>query len=162
MTTYPYSQLKGIIKVGDIVSAVPGKKNRCDRLLDNGRNTQKITRVNDIWFYIDECFHSYNETGYLRIHTVSPKTVRDAQVGEVVVEKDDEFGRVVLERLENTVFLSEDGYFHRTSHWITLDGLIKYYTLKGAEPEPKELTLKDISKKFGIPVDKIRIKDYGK
>jgi len=56
------------------------------------------------------------------------KTMRDAQVGDVVVDKDGEEYRV-LERWQNGVLLSDSDNFHDI---YTFDQLEKYFTLKDA------------------------------
>ena len=63
------------------------------------------------------------------------KTIRDVQVGEVVIDKDAGDERMVLERGQNTVGLSSYSAFKEFGETMTLDDLEKYYTLK-AEPEP--------------------------
>ena len=44
---YSYAELKGRIKVGDEVRAVPGKENPCSELENDGSNIEKITRVTE-------------------------------------------------------------------------------------------------------------------
>ena len=63
------------------------------------------------------------------------KSVRDAQVGDVVANNDGGDESMILERWQNTVFLSYSNDFKRSSSSIiTFDELERYYTLK-AEPE---------------------------
>ena len=65
---YEYSELKGIIKVGDTVRAVPGKVNECHELQDDGSNTQLITHVDDTYFMINGCRHKFKHANcYLEI-----------------------------------------------------------------------------------------------
>jgi len=62
------------------------------------------------------------------------KSVRDAQVGDVVIDEDGE-EHMVLERLQNSVSLSLANDFKKTGGDLyTFDQLEEYYTLK-AEPE---------------------------
>ena len=63
----------------------------------------------------------------------NPKSVRDAQVGDVVVDEDDD-KYLVLERGQNTVLLSYANNFKRAGYDITFDQLEEQFTLK-AEPE---------------------------
>jgi len=60
------------------------------------------------------------------------KTIRDAQVGDVVVYKDSGYERMVLERLQNTVILSNGNDFKRASELYTFDELEAQFTLKDA------------------------------
>jgi len=60
-----------------------------------------------------------------------PKTVRDAQVGDVVVEKNSGYEHLVLERGQNTVVLSQANDFKKTlSNIYHFDQLEEYFTLK--------------------------------
>ena len=87
-----------------------------------------------------------------------PKTVRDAQVDDVVVEKDDGGERMVLERWQNTVGLSSYSAFKEFGETMTLDDLEKYYTLKDApEVEQTILTMDQIAEKFGVDVSNLKI-----
>jgi len=54
---YEYSELKGIIQVGDEVRAVPGRSNPCGQIRDNGSTTGIITKVTSGDFYINDCWH---------------------------------------------------------------------------------------------------------
>jgi len=67
MKNYSYQELKNVIKVGDEVRAIKGKNNPCAKLKDDGSNTQKITQVDQDRFYINTCYHSYTDGGYLEI-----------------------------------------------------------------------------------------------
>ena len=61
MAVYEYSNLKGVLKVGDKVKAVKGKNNPCN-CLKNGK-TGTITKITDERFWIDGCFHFLNRFG---------------------------------------------------------------------------------------------------
>lgn len=74
MAEYEYSQLKGVIKVGNTVRAVKGKRNPCNELKNDGSNTGKITEVHDEHFATNGCTHGYNENWYLEI-VKSNKTI---------------------------------------------------------------------------------------
>ena len=63
-----------------------------------------------------------------------PKTVRDAQVGDVVVEKNSGYEHLVLERGQSTVLVSSANNFKKSLGNYHFDELEKNYTLK-AEPE---------------------------
>jgi len=60
------------------------------------------------------------------------KTVRDAQVGDVVVGNSSGFEYLVLERGKNTVLLSSADNFKRAQSDYTFDQLEEGYTLKDA------------------------------
>jgi len=67
------------------------------------------------------------------------KTVRDVQVGDVVIDEDGE-EHMVLERLQNSVSLSLANDFKKTGGDLyTFDQLEEYFTLK-AEPEVDDKT----------------------
>jgi len=61
----------------------------------------------------------------------NPKTIRDAQVGDVVVGKNSKNQQMVLERLQNIVLLSYANDFKKAnSATYTFDELEEYFTLK--------------------------------
>ncbi len=55
-----YSELKGVIKVGDEVRAVAGKFNPCEQLKNDGSNIRKITAIDDDGFKINGCWHPFD------------------------------------------------------------------------------------------------------
>jgi len=57
------------------------------------------------------------------------KTIRDAQVGDVVVSRDG-YEHLVLERGQNTVLISFGNEFKKSKDNYTFDELEEYYTLK--------------------------------
>jgi len=57
------------------------------------------------------------------------KSIRDAQVGDVVVSRDGD-EHLVLERGQNTVLISFDNNFKKSKDNYTFDELEEYYTLK--------------------------------
>jgi len=68
---------------------------------------------------------------YINFPNIEPliKTIRDAQVGDVVTNNDIEYR--VLERWQNTVLLSYDNNSKKTlSNIYTFDQLEEYFTLK--------------------------------
>ena len=86
------------------------------------------------------------------------KTVRDVQIGNVVVDKDDVEERMVLERGQNSVLLSYADNFKKASDNYTFDELEEYYTLKDTpELEQRILTMNEIAEKFGIEVSNLKI-----
>jgi len=87
------------------------------------------------------------------------KTIRDAQVGDVVVGC---FGKehMVLERGQSTVLLSYGNDFKKaidTNH--TFDELEEYFTLKAAPvvADNVVLTMNEIAEKFGVDVSTLKI-----
>jgi len=92
---------------------------------------------------------------YLEPHI---KTIRDAQVGDVVIDEDGE-ECMVLERLQNSVSLSLANDFKKTGGDLyTFYQLGEYYILKDA-PEVVQtiLTMAQIAEKFGVDVSKLKI-----
>ena len=88
----------------------------------------------------DRCPYFWNEDGSeyysifwsnLEPHT---KSVRDAQVDDIVIEKINGFEHMVFERGERTVLLSCGNNFKNSMGNYPFDRLEQYYTLK-AEPE---------------------------
>jgi len=88
------------------------------------------------------------------------KTVRDAQVGDVVVGKTNGSEYMVLERWQNTVKFSQRNNFKKSLGNYHFDELEKNYTLKDA-PEVVDdktiLTMNEIAEKFGIEVSTLKI-----
>ena len=80
---HEYSELKGLVKFGDRVRAVPGKNNVCIKLNDDGSNECRITDVNDTGFRIDGCVHGFSEGCYLDL---IEKTLDSLAEGDVVVD----------------------------------------------------------------------------
>jgi len=85
------------------------------------------------------------------------KTVRDAQVGDIVVDNSGH-ERMVLERWHNSVLLSASDNFRNAYDTYTFYELEEDYTLK-AESEVKQtvLTMAQIAEKFGVDVSKLKI-----
>jgi len=102
MKIYSYSELKGVIKVGDVVRAVKGKRNLCNELQNDGSDTAKITTVSGDWFDINGCRHRYDSSDSLEIvETTKPEIIKtpmtrthiklaDLKVGMTVICGDDE------------------------------------------------------------------------
>jgi len=82
------------------------------------------------------------------------KTVRDAQVGDVVVENSG-YERMVLERGQNTVVLSYADDFKKSDDNFTFDELEKQYTLK-TEPvvDDKTAEAMKLLKEAGYKISK--------
>ena len=99
----------------------------------------------------------YSYINFSKLEPVA-KTVRDVQVGEVVIDKDAGDERMVLERGQNTVGLSSYSAFKEFGETMTLDDLEKYYTLKAAPVvEQTVLTMDQIAEKFGVEVSRLKI-----
>ena len=84
-----------------------------------------------------------------------PKTIRDAQVGDVVVNRSGG-EHMVLERGQNTVTLSYFGDFKKSSGNFHFDELEENFTLK-AEPvavDDKTAEAMEILKKAGYKISK--------
>jgi len=88
------------------------------------------------------------------------KTVRDAQVGDVVVIGEYGGEYLVLERGQNSVLLSCGNYFKKADGNYTFDQLEKYFTLKDAPVVDDNIVLSmdQIAEKFGIDASKLKIK----
>ena len=101
----------------------------------------------------------YNYISFSRIEPY-PKTIRDVQVGDVVVGKTWPGERMVLERGQNTVVLSHYNNFKKADNNYHFDELEQYNTLKDA-PEVVDvsvvLTMNQIAEKFGIEVSRLKI-----
>jgi len=89
-----------------------------------------------------------------------PKSVRDAQVGDVVVIGEYGGEYLVLERGQNSVLLSCGNYFKKADGNYTFDQLEKYFTLKDAPVVDDNIVLSmdQIAEKFGIDASKLKIK----
>ena len=97
-----------------------------------------------------------SDSSYMSFSQLEPliKSVRNAQVGEVVVDRSgSEY--MVLERGQNTVVLSYDNNFKKADDNFHFDELEEHFTLK-AEPEAEQriLSMNEIAEKFGIEVSK--------
>jgi len=84
------------------------------------------------------------------------KTVRDVQVGDVVVSRDG-YEHLVLERGQNTVLISFGNEFKKSKDNYTFDELEEYYTLKAEPVKQTLLTMDQIAEKFGIDVSSLKI-----
>jgi len=84
-----------------------------------------------------------------------PKTVRDAQVGDVVVEKNSGYEHLVLERGQSTVLVSSANNFKKSLGNYHFDELEKNYTLK-AEPvvDDKTAEAMEILKSKGYKISR--------
>jgi len=87
------------------------------------------------------------------------KTVREAQVGDVVVGKNTKFEYMVLERGQSTVMLSRGNDFTKIGDTRIFDELEKVFTLKAAPvvDDNVVLTMSQIAEKFGVEVSKLKI-----
>lgn len=151
MPIYNYSELKGVIKVGDRVRAVPGKANLCNELKKDGSNECTITEVGDSYFRINGCSHYFSDADYyLEIIDDTPSW-DTLKVGDVLV-RNGQYSRTVLAVLGD-VFLLSGTSPTRTGAWYTkLEAQECGYTLKGATDQPLEVTQAEVDAKFGRKV----------
>ena len=84
------------------------------------------------------------------------KTIRDAQVGDIVVGKSG-YEHLVLERWQNTVVLSYADNFKKVRYVCTFDELEAHYTLKAEPVEQTILTMDQNAEKFGIDISNLKI-----
>ena len=160
---YSYAELKGKIKVGDKVRAVAGKYNRCGELIDIGSDTKVITKVDNDFFWINDCSHGYYASSFLEIveepaeeQTEQPQervvTWENLQKGDVIFDKDNN-ERTILARIEDIVSVSNpnEKTYHYT--WFSIEQLKQ----NGYKPEPlkpkRKVTLAEIAEKFGEEVE---------
>jgi len=100
---------------------------------------------------------------YINFSDLEPhaKTVRDAQVDDVVIGKTSGEECLVLERGQRTVLLSQANNFKNSMGNYTFDRLEEFFTLKAA-PEVVDdnivLTMNEIAEKLGVDVSKLKIK----
>ncbi|MDE2105238.1 MAG: hypothetical protein KGL39_48885 [Patescibacteria group bacterium] len=148
---YGYKDLKGVIRVGDTVRAVPGKYNPCDMLIGGKAGT--ITHVYDNVFCINGCFHSYSKGSYLDLNP-SP-TWETLKVGDII---EHEYGdtRKVLAVLGNVFLMSFAHDRDKAGGWSTIaEAQRNGWKLKGAD-EPTEVTMAEVGKQFGRKVKIIK------
>lgn len=161
MPIYSYAELKGKIKVGDRVRAVKGKENWCT-CLRSSKPTGKlawpiceVTRVENYGFYINGCAHNYYSGSFLELLT-EEKTLDTVDVGDVVVDSSGEEFTILDKSLNGTVlFVSWSNDATRYHDGFTRQELKEFgYTVKQSTPapEPKEMTLEEVSKALGYPV----------
>lgn len=103
---YKYSELKGVIKVGDKVRAVPGKNNVCSELKDDGLNIREVTTVYHNGFRIDGCYHDYGpriDDAYLELIR-EPKTLENLEIGDVV-DDDEGLKKTILAVLAPSLYV---------------------------------------------------------
>jgi len=113
------------LKVGDMFRVIEGNNNfNVGDIIslkeDDGTNWPYFWNENKSNWY---CIHFYK----LEPHA---KTIRDAQVGDVVFYKDIGYEHMVLERLQNTVILSNGNDFKFAHDVYTFDELEEDFTLK--------------------------------
>lgn len=106
---YSYADLKNVIKVGDTVRAVAGKKNPCSNLNNDGSDTAKITEVGENVFRINGCGHSFSEGGAFLDLIRQEITWETLRTGDEVEDSNGVYNGVytVLARIDNLVFLSK-------------------------------------------------------
>ena len=161
MPIYSYAELKGKIKVGDRVRSVVGKDNGCGKLGDvestdvQNEKICEITAVSDNYFWINDCSHGYYTDFFLELLT-EEKTLDTVDVGDVVVDGDGR-ERTILDTSKNgtVLFLSSAASGDWSGVMATRQELKLFdYTVKQSTPapEPKEMTLEEVSKALGYPV----------
>lgn len=144
MPIYSYAELKGKIKVGDRV-----------RLDKSGNPSNSVRWLSEEGFAADSLFFRWDDEGTAELLT-EERTLDTVDVGDVVV---DELGgeRTVLDKSPNgtILFLSHvcepthgGGSFTR-QELKDLGFTVKQST---PTPEPKEMTLEEVSKALGYPV----------
>ena len=159
---YSYAELKGKIKVGDMVRAISGKNNPCSELRNDGSNTQKITEVNDGYFSINGCLHRYHQGVYLEI---LPKTMENVAFGDIIVSKGGD-KRKVLGRCDDVVFLSSSSDYGEADtciyHWQELEDNWSVEEEEEVITQVVEVTadeaLEELAKSRGVDVSTLRIK----
>lgn len=104
---YKYSQLKNVIKVGDLVRASKNGQNNCSELNEDNQNvTELITRVTENGFSINGCYHTFDSEGHslLEIQFKTPEfSIRDQLIkpeAKVLLE---------AELIDDTLELNEKG-----------------------------------------------------
>lgn len=149
MPTYSYAELKGKIKVGDRVKfeghdAIVTKVGEAEFRLDVDRG-----------LFVMACTRPWDAEGTIELLT-EEKTLDTVDVGDVVVDK---YGgeRTILDKsLNGTIlFLSQVDDATRCTSYNTRQELKGHgFTVKQSAPapEPKEMTLEELSKALGYPV----------
>jgi len=143
------------IKAGDQFRVIEG---------DNNFHTGEIITLKDDVGGYCPYFWNADKSDYWSIYFSNlepyPKTIRDAQVGDVVVGKNTGFEHMVLERGQRTVLLSYENNFKKSDDNYHFDELEAQFTLK-TEPEPVDIsiiiTMDQIAEKFGVEVSKLKI-----
>ena len=151
MPIYSYAELKGKIKVGDRVKLL-------DMLTDAARLCERlVSRVEDKGFHTDDnsYFHRWTRDGVVELLT-EEKTLDTVDVGDVVVDGDGR-ERTILDTSKNgtVLFLSSAASGDWSGVMTTRQELKLFdYTVKQSTPlpEPKEMTLEEVSKALGYPV----------
>lgn len=161
MPIYSYAELKGKIKVGDKVRAVVGRENGCTEfgeMLGIANTNSKVCKITDIGtdrFRINGCEHGYQEDVFLEL-LMEEKTLDTVDVGDVVVSEDGN-ERTILDKSPNgtVLFLSRINDATHYQDGYTRQEIKQYkFTVKQSTPapEPKEMTLEEVSKALGYPV----------
>jgi hypothetical protein len=151
---YSYAELKGRIKVGDKVRAVPGNKHGCVELSKG--MIREITEVTDDHFCINDCWHEYDDDCYLDLLTDEPRTLDNLQEGDQV--KNDIGVKTVLFVLKPGLYVMSFSDQPNKVDTIFTTKSLEYsgYTLVQPAPpqEPLTLTLKEISEQHynGRPI----------
>lgn len=150
MPIYKYSELKDILRVGDEVRAVYGKRNDCNKLDKEGKKSAKITNIDDNGFKIDGCWHSFLSEAFLELFPRTPSW-ETLKVGDVIVSASGLEATVLEVGASRKTFLrSMWGIPDVANGWLTLkeEG---NWTLKSPIPEPPicEMTLAEVEQALG-------------
>jgi len=107
------------------------------------------------YFWLNSDKPSYHSIHFSNLEPY-PKTVRDAQVGDVVVDEICGDEHLVLERFQNTVVLSSCNDFKKASDPFTFDELEEGYTLKDTPEVVDDKTAKAMKllKEAGYKISK--------
>jgi hypothetical protein len=90
------------------------------------------------------------------------KSLETLEVDDILVDMEGDERKVLMVSPDfNCVLLSEFSNFHDTSCWETISSLkSRGYKLKNSPSEPMhELTLEEVAKLAGVPVERLRIKE---
>ncbi len=153
---YSYADLRGKIKVGTVVRAVPGKPNECANLSDDGSNTQEITSISEDGFCIGGCGHSLTDTQYF-LDIVSDGLVKSLDNFEVGDQLKDGAGDVanILAVIGDLIAFRWTPSIRTASgiHWVMRDHFVtRNFTVVVEETKPREVTMADVVAKFGEDV----------
>jgi len=121
---YSYSELKGVIRVGQKVKAVKDKSNACSELLDG--KTGIITKVDDDSIWINGCNHSFRPDNYLEIIS-EEKTWENMSHRELL---NDLIKRGIIKEWESIDLNSHAVICFNKKITLTQDFLISYYAEK--------------------------------
>lgn len=148
-----YEDFAKIAKVGMKVREVPDKYNPCNKLRSNAIGT--ITEALPGTFEVNGCIHAASTDCYLEL---LESTLETLQVGDTVLDEDG-YERIVRAVIADAIAISHP-FGDQGMSWFTVQDLKDFgFKVKDADPELKELTLADVAKLAGVPVEQLRIKE---